>query len=159
VHALTVLLAGRALLRWTGSVNGAVLGAAYFGLHPARAESVAWISGRPDSLAALGLLVCLEGVDKLRASPRAVGMACFFLGMVIAFGAKETSLLVPLLVAVELVAPAGRLPSWRDLRRIWTLYASVAVVALYLIARKLLLPIRPFAIQGLAPITHLGFVF
>lgn len=159
LHALTVLLAGRAVWRWSGSHAGAVLAAAYFGLHPARAESAAWISGRPDVLATLGLLLCVEGVAALRRARAAPGIALFFGGALIAFASKETALLLPLLVAIELGAARGPSSLGPDWRRAWPLATSFVVTASYLLARQLWLPMRPFPMKGLALEAHVGFVF
>lgn len=156
LHGLTVLLAGRAVLRWSGSATGALLAAAFFGLHPARAESVAWISGRPDVLATLGLLISLEGV-RLAGTRRALGAVLFSAGGVVAFASKETALLWPLLVAIELLS-ADRTAKWRALLAGWPFLTSAAAAAAYLLARHFWLPMRPFPIKGLAPITHAGFV-
>ncbi len=158
VHALTTLLVGRALLRWSGSEPGAVLGAAYFGLHPARAESVAWISGRPDVFATFGMLLCLEGVNAARAR-RAPGTALSFAGVLIAFGSKETALLLPLLVAIELgttIGPTALRLAWR---KAWPLIAALTITASYMLARRIWLPMRPFPVTGLSLVTHIGFVF
>jgi hypothetical protein len=156
LHVATILLAARALLRWSGSRGGALLAAAYFGLHPARAESAAWISGRPDVLAMLGLLVCLEGVVALRKGLR--GVVLFVMGLVVAFGSKETGVLLPLLVVIELAASARSGAVWTGWRA-WPLAATLAAAGCYLLARQLWLPMRPFPIEGLAPLTHVGFVF
>jgi hypothetical protein len=157
LHALTILLAGRALLRWSGSEPGAVLGAAYFGLHPARAESVAWISGRPDVLATLGLLLCAEGVSTAGAR-RTPGIALFLGGAVVAFGSKETALLLPLLVAIELGTTRGPFSLGADWRKAKPLAAALLITACYAAARQLWLPMRPFPVTGLSTSTHLGFV-
>jgi hypothetical protein len=158
LHALTVLLAGRAVWRWTGSVNGALLAAAYFGLHPARAESVAWVSGRPDVLATLGMLTCLEGVARLRRSARASGAWLFGLGCLVAFGSKETALLLPMLVALELgIHEATELRRWHGWKA-WPIWLSLGSATLYVLARQLWLPMRPEPVRGLSAVTHAGFV-
>jgi hypothetical protein len=158
LHVLTVLLAGRALLRWSKSPAGALLATAYFALHPARAESAAWISGRPDVLATLGLLLCVEGVHAWQSAARTRSIALFVLGVFVAFASKETAMLLPVLVLIELgaTAPAGAFrPDWRS----WPLVTSVMIAGAYLVVRQRWLPMRPFPITGLLPITHVGFVF
>lgn len=157
LHALTVLLAGRAVLRWSGSVVGALLAAAFFGLHPARAESVAWISGRPDVFATLGLLLSLEGLACFTAPRRGLGATVFVAGGVVAFASKETALLWPLLVAIELLS-ARRARSWYVTLATWPFAVTVVAAAGYALARHLWLPMRPLAVTGLDPITHAGFV-
>ena len=56
LHALTTLLVYALGRAWRLSVAAAALGAALFAVHPVHCESVAWISGLPDLLAAVGLL-------------------------------------------------------------------------------------------------------
>lgn len=158
LHALTVFLAGRALWRWTGSSVGSLLGAAYFGLHPARAESVAWISGRPDVLATLGMLLAVEGVALLRGSRRGLAVALLALGALIGFASKETMLLLPVLVAIEL-GTAGKLRvSVASLRSAWPVWGSALLATSYLAARQIWLPMRSEPIRGLGALTHVGFV-
>jgi hypothetical protein len=158
LHLLTIFLAGRALLRWSGIPAGALLATAYFALHPARAESAAWISGRPDVLATLGLLVCVEGVHALHNAARIRAITLFVLGVVVSFGAKETAVLLPLLVMIEL-ATATRRGALKPDGRAWPLIVSLAIAGCYLVARQVWLPMRPFPITGLGLVTHLGFVF
>lgn len=158
LHAFATLLAGRALLRWSDSEPSALLGAAYFGLHPARAESVAWISGRPDVLATLGLLLCAEGLNAARLHKRP-GIAVSLVGALVAFGSKETALLLPLLVAIELGTTSGPLTLGVGWRKAWPLIASLSITACYVVARQIWLPMRPFPVTGLSTSTHVGFVF
>jgi len=58
-HALNVVLLFLILRRMTGAHWRSALVAALFGLHPLRAESVAWISERKDVLSALFLLLTM----------------------------------------------------------------------------------------------------
>ena len=68
LHALTVTLAFVFLRDATGQPNRAALAALLFGLHPLRAESVAWVAERKDVLCALfGVLACLLYVRYRRA--------------------------------------------------------------------------------------------
>lgn len=60
LHALSAALLFSLLAQWTGAVWRPALAAALFAVHPLRAESVAWVSERKDTLAlALGLATLL----------------------------------------------------------------------------------------------------
>ncbi len=60
LHALNTLLLFGALLRMTGAVWRSAVVAALFGVHPLRAESVAWVAERKDVLSALFWLLTLR---------------------------------------------------------------------------------------------------
>jgi tetratricopeptide (TPR) repeat protein len=103
VHVLAAVLVYFLLKRLSGNQMLALLAALLFGLHPAHVESVSWISGIPDPLAALFYIPSLlwyvryreEGESKwLGASVAAFGLAVL---------CKETPLTLPIvLVAWEL---------------------------------------------------------
>ncbi len=97
VHVATVLLAFVWLRRRVMALWPAALGAALFALHPARVESVSWVSGSTDLWMAfwvvLGLVVWERGT---RAAAIATSIA-----FGIAVLAKETALVVPVCLAVD----------------------------------------------------------
>jgi tetratricopeptide (TPR) repeat protein len=139
VTALVAVLARR----WGIGRLGALGATLVFGLHPVHSESVAWVSGLPDVLAAVLLLPALllyeaarathaRATARLLASALLVLAACF---------AKETALAFPLFVAVRELLTAGRdeahgraraRRAWRALARTAP-YAAAAAV--YLAAR------------------------
>ena len=76
----------------------ATVGAIFFGVHPVHVESVAWISGASDSLAALGILGCLL-LWKPNTAPgsawrRAASLECYAVALLV----KETAIVVPALI-------------------------------------------------------------
>lgn len=95
-------------LRWIRARVGAaappwaaVVGAAWFALHPSRAESVAWPSGVFDPLATLFALVALLAWDAPRRRPVVVALA-----LALAALSKEVALAAAVALALEgLLAP------------------------------------------------------
>ncbi len=144
IHSLVGVLAYVTLLRWVGSTWGAYWGALLFALHPTKAESVGWISGRPDPLYVLFLLLSLHCLARLRARPAARSMLPW-LGTIV-FGAlsllcKESAVLLPVFFAVEIYLADGcpRLERPWLRRTMPYLGAAGALVGLYLIVRTTLL--------------------
>lgn len=95
--------------RLSGDRLVATLAALVFGLHPAHVESVAWISGIPDPLAALFFVPSLIWYVRYRLE----GDKRFLIASVIAYGlsalCKETPLALPLVFIVwELTRPGTR---------------------------------------------------
>ncbi len=148
-HAVTSVLALFALRRWCGSWAGASVGAAFFALHPTKAESVAWIAGRTDLLCTAFILVSLLGTSlRLRdrsLGQRRLGLALETLGTLLAYGTKEGAVVLPVLVVVEAWAAWGRpaldAAALRRLLRVALPQLAVAVV--YLGARARWMPVQP----------------
>jgi tetratricopeptide (TPR) repeat protein len=95
--------------RLSGDRLMATLTALLFGLHPAHVESVSWISGIPDPLAALFYVPSLIWYIRYRTE----GQTRFLVASVIAYGlsalCKETPLALPLVFIVwELARAKGR---------------------------------------------------
>jgi tetratricopeptide (TPR) repeat protein len=137
VHTTATVFVFYLLRRLSGDVLVASLTALLFGIHPAHVESVSWISGIPDPLAALFYVPSLiwyvryrqEGGSKwLTASVVAYGLAAL---------CKETPLALPLVFVVwELTQPRGGKKFGTRLREIfWRLIPYSAVAAAYLILR------------------------
>src|SRR5436305_2326396 len=75
-HALAAVLAFVALRRWIGgAVVPAAAAAVLFAIHPAKTESVAWISGRTDILCLIAILVACEGIARRRRGDVRSGLA------------------------------------------------------------------------------------
>lgn len=114
--ALHVLasLALLAALRAFGAVPGvAWIAAMVFAVHPLHAESVAFISGRVDVLAALGVfLACAAMGSERRGAWLGVGAASFF-----AFLSKESAVVLPVLLGIVFWARPRTAPESRQSRR------------------------------------------
>jgi hypothetical protein len=156
VHTLNtwlVLIIGR---RWT---RHALLGAAcalLFAFHPTRAEAVTWVSGRPDPLMTLFVLLTVQlahlGERKPRHVPAALGIAAAFTSALLC---KEPALAAPLLLGVgALTAAPGR--------RTWHVMMTAVTVALggvYLGLRHVFLqvgapPLEWTPLHALVTVTH-----
>ena len=140
VHGLAGALGFWTLRRWVGADLPALAGALLFATHPAKMESVAWISGRPDLWLVVGVLGALWGVA-LRLRGRNWGIAVEAAGTVVAYLSKEHAIVLPALVVVEAWVCAGRPPLAR-LKRVSLLSVvapQVAAAGCYLVARQLLL--------------------
>lgn len=101
IHAANAALVFYLLRGWVRAALPALGGALAFAVHPVQTESVAWISGRTDSLAALGLLIATLGVRVTRRR-RVAGIALQALGVLLAFSSKEMAVVLPVLVGIEL---------------------------------------------------------
>ena len=105
-HATTIalhLIAGwlvYQLFRRTLAPLAAVVGTAVFALHPSHLESVAWISGVTDPLMAIPLLGALLYWMDYRQQGRAAALYLSYALTVIALIAKETAMMIPILVFV-----------------------------------------------------------
>lgn len=91
----------------------AAAAALLFAVHPTRVESVAWISGATDPLAAVFVLLALlawhrrSAAAGWRSGARWIAMACF----VLALGAKEIAIVLPLVIAS--LPREGERATWR----------------------------------------------
>lgn len=96
LHALVAFLCFRVLLAVLDDRTAATIGALLFAVHPVHVESVAWISGSTDPLAAAFLLLAFlfyVGAGKNRIYP-----ILSWLAFAAALLCKETSLLFPLII-------------------------------------------------------------
>lgn len=152
LHLLNTWLAWRALRRWTGSLRLALLGALLFAVHPTRAESVVWISGRTDLMmtgAMLGAAECYRRMVKGATSLQRAGWALGTLGLLVcALLSKEQGFFTPLLLGVELCALGAQKTNGSGVRgaAAWGkvgLVVAVAVVLGYAVLRWYWVPFRP----------------
>jgi Tfp pilus assembly protein PilF len=132
LHVVASVLVLLLLRRLRFSRWGAALAASLFAVHPALAESVAWIPGRNDTLLTVFTLaswLCLiADVERPRPGPR-VGHVLFLLA---ALFTKETAVVLPVLFAVY-VWSAGHAPGALRSPRLWP--AWLGCVAAYGAAR------------------------
>jgi tetratricopeptide (TPR) repeat protein len=112
LHALTTLLVYALGRAWRLSVAAAALGAALFAVHPVHCESVAWISGLPDLLAAVGLLGTAIVYERGCRSGRPLAWIAAVALLAVALLSKEVAAAFPLFILgrewLEDEAPARR---------------------------------------------------
>lgn len=97
-HLAVTVLVFFLLRRHLGDSWAAVAGALVFGLHPVHIESVVWISGVTDPLAALGVLgsflLWLRKMETPRSGLLAASLACYGAALM----SKETAVVLPAIV-------------------------------------------------------------
>jgi tetratricopeptide (TPR) repeat protein len=144
IASIVLHLSSTALLyllcrEWKLSRKGAGLSSLLFGLHPVHVESVAWISGVPDPLAAVFVLVCLVTHYRLRDSDRNGRLWLSVSGVAALFGmmSKEVAIVLPLLIALlELIERVdGESLGRRLVRCSRRAVPTIAAAVVYLIAR------------------------
>jgi protein O-mannosyl-transferase len=112
VHATATVLIYFLLKRLSGDRLIALLAALIFGLHPAHVESVSWISGIPDPLAALFYVPSLIWYVRYREEGHRKWLAASVVAFGLAVLCKETPLVLPLVLGVwELAREQGE-KSW-----------------------------------------------
>ena len=137
VHVTVTVAVYFLLKRLSGNRLLAALASMIFGLHTVHVESISWISGIPDPLAALFYVPSLLWYVRYREEGETKWLAASVVAFGLAILCKETPLVLPLVLCVwELTrptskpAPASRL---RDLVLLMIPYAAVA--AAYLAVR------------------------
>ena len=131
LHAAAVALVFLFFRHATGYSGRAAVAAALFGLHPLRAESVAWIAERKDVLfgctAALSLFLYARYVER----PNRVRYAAVCGAVLLSLFSKPAAVTLPLLLLVADYWPLRRREPWAQLvREKVPLLAFAAVVAI-----------------------------
>ncbi|MFT3691804.1 MAG: hypothetical protein QM831_01600 [Kofleriaceae bacterium] len=143
MQAVASALAFTTLRRWLGgAVWPAAAAALLFAVHPTKAESVAWISGRTDIICLIAILVAAAGIARRREGKHG-GIALEMVGTIVAYLSKEQAIVLPCFAAVEAWVASGR-PAI-DKAAVKTIIRGAlpqAVLAIvYLAIRTLVLPI------------------
>lgn len=131
-HALTAgfvwLLARRILRGAPRGEAGALVAALFFAVHPIHTESVSWMAGRSDVLAALFLLPALLAVLRWRDTGSVLALFAAFVLAFAAMMAKEVALAGVLLVPILLwlAPPATRSESSRTAQVVTWIAAVLA---------------------------------
>jgi protein O-mannosyl-transferase len=121
LHAATTAVLFLALAALTGAPWTSALAAALFGLHPLRAESVAWVAERKDVLAGLFFALALWAYAGYARRGGALRMAGVAVAMALGLMAKPSIVTLPFVLLLLDVWPLGRLdlfarpPPWRQL--------------------------------------------
>ena len=143
-HLTNVLLAALAagllfrLLIAFGYGSGiALFGALLYAVHPALAETVAWIPGRPDALVVVFALAAWLLLARARETERWTDRIAHLLAWLAALLCKEVALVLPLAYAGHLI-----LVERRPLRRVlepWLVAGWAGVLLVYFVARAVVL--------------------
>ncbi|MCC6670621.1 MAG: tetratricopeptide repeat protein [Planctomycetes bacterium] len=141
---LARLLAGVGVRPWP-----ATAGALLFAVHPALAESVAWVSGRKDVLSGVFALLCLGQVLRCARGGGALALCLACGTALLALYAKATAMVLPLLAAgLLLLEPRGG-------RRRFLVLLPLAVVTLCVTAHHAWLAAREGTLVPGSPLGRL----
>jgi len=140
LHALTAWLLWRWLRSWRVHVPAAFITASVFAVHPLLSECVNLVSARSELLLAGGALLTLLAHRAWQRGRRpALAMAGMVFGTLVACGSKETGVVLPVLLAVQVFA-ARRPGESIDRRRALAGVLPVVLLVLgYLVLRQVLL--------------------
>ena len=109
VHVAATVAVYFLLKRLSSNHLVAALAALLFGLHAAHVESISWISGIPDPLAALFYVPSLLWYVRYREEGQVKWLTASVVAFALAILCKETPLALPLVLCVwELTRPIGR---------------------------------------------------
>jgi tetratricopeptide (TPR) repeat protein len=137
IHAGVAYLMFLVMSAVTGRPWVSVMAASLFAVHPAHAESIAWVSGVTDPLMALFILPGFLCYWRFRETGRRRFLLAMLGLYLIGLLCKETAVAFPLMVAFcELAYPKGPSPLGTRLRRIVTLAALFVIpTGLYILMR------------------------
>ena len=130
VHVAATVAVYFLLKRLSSNQLVAALAALLFGLHAAHVESISWISGIPDPLAALFYVPSLLWYVRYREEGQRKWLTASVVAFALAILCKETPLALPLVLCVsELTRPIGRTSLALRLKDIVLQMIPYAVVA------------------------------
>jgi tetratricopeptide (TPR) repeat protein len=137
VHMLVTLFVFIVCKEFTQSGKIALITASLFAVHPAHAESVAWISGVTDPLMCLFLLPAFYFYLLYQKSGKAYFIALTLLLFLLALWCKETAMALPLVIAYcELFHFNQSVPLSKKIARLSVLAALFVIpVVIYLLVR------------------------
>jgi hypothetical protein len=145
LHSSVCLLFTLLLFKVTGSLTGAILAGFAFSLHPMAADCVAYISGRTDLIAGLGIVISFLGVLLYPQCGRRIYLVLTMLGYAIGIAAKESAIfLMPVVIIWILLAPVYRPRRKTGLLIIaGILFITILWLLLRLLVLKTLVPMKP----------------
>lgn len=137
LHSTAVALAGVVAWQLFGSFWLVLLAGLVCAVHPFAADNVAYVSGRTDLLACVGLLVALLGLLRLRGRHDWPAAVLTWVGFAVGVLSKETAVMFLIVAAIWLFIssrPGGlRRPDWA------TLAGMLVLLGGYLAARRMVL--------------------
>jgi hypothetical protein len=149
LHAVNSVLVYRLGSQITGRPRAALASALLFAVHPIHTEVVDWIAAYPDLMVTSILLFGMWRFTRQKGPLRPLAIAGYSGIYLAALATKETGVMLPLLfLAYERICLSRRLPELK--RKLPLYYAMLAVLGIYLVARR-------WALGSLAPAEHLFF--
>lgn len=136
LHSIVSILLVLLIIRITGSLTGGILAGLVFALHPLFADCVAYVSGRTDLLAGLGVLIAGLGITGDKKNPFWVDCALTWFGYGMGVFSKESAVFFIFIVAGWLFLARGK---WAMEYRCVLFAGMVIILAGYLIARRQIL--------------------
>lgn len=158
LHGLATALTFVVLRRWLKTTTAALLATLLFSVHPFRTESVAWISGRPDPMVTVAVLLALQGIA-LRLRGRKWGIALEVVGTVAAYLSKEHAIVLPFFATMEAYVAVGSI-HWPRLREalLKTALPQVLAALAFVAFRVFIVPLSPGATPDWPPDIHAGLI-
>ena len=141
LHILATYLVYRLAFETIGDKRVAAIAAGFFGLHPTRVETAAWISGISDSLSAVLFLASMILYFKARNDTTGRKLkyhAISTLLLLLALFSKEAAIFAPILIAIYEFSSANARFRDRCLASLRAALPFLAVTALAISARSLL---------------------
>ncbi|HLG16549.1 MAG TPA: phospholipid carrier-dependent glycosyltransferase [Blastocatellia bacterium] len=141
-HLGVVLLVYMLAHRYGLTSQAAAIAAAVFGLHPVHSESVAWVSGIPDPMAAVFILTSMLVYERYRETPARWPRFAVSAGLaLLALLSKETAIALPVFLAVReaLDRPEGESLTALGRRMVSRAAPFFGVAGLYVVLRYLVL--------------------
>jgi tetratricopeptide (TPR) repeat protein len=116
-HAANTVLLFLLLRQMTASLWRAAFVAALFGVHPLRAESVAWVSERKDVLSAFFFILSIGAYLRHVRKPSTAGYVAVVLLFALGLLAKSMVATLPVVLLLLDYWPLGRLHDWAEFRQ------------------------------------------
>jgi hypothetical protein len=132
LHAAATVLLFLLLKRTTGRWGPSVLVALWFGLHPLRVESVAWVAERKDVLSGVLWMLALHAYTRYASRPGATAYLATVFLYCAGFMAKPMAITLPLVLLLFDVWPLRRIPPNRKASRV-VLWEKLPFYALALV--------------------------
>jgi hypothetical protein len=135
IYIIVAVLVADIAATLTGRPGVGVVAALLFGVHSVHAEPVLWVSASNELLAGLFTLLSLRSYLAFRASPRRAQYALTIGCYVLAIGAKETAIFLPVALGVYELLTTQSI-SWNDrLRRLTPIMPLMAIQAVFVAFR------------------------
>jgi Flp pilus assembly protein TadD len=112
IHTANALLLFGFLASATDAIGPSLFVALLFGLHPLRAESVAWVSERKDVLCGLFFMLCLYAYQRFSSRPSTARYLALCLVFVLGLGAKPMLVTLPVVLLLLDTWPLARTKRW-----------------------------------------------